>query len=66
MYHPFSIAETLKAAWNIFKKNFVTIIVYSIIAFVLLFVMGIVINILIPSGDFYPEMLASFVFLFIQ
>jgi len=66
MYHPFSIAETLKAAWNIFKKNFVTIIVYSIIAFLLIFIMGIVIGILIPTGDFYTEMLASLILLFIQ
>ncbi|WP_448700675.1 hypothetical protein ACFGVR_01625 [Mucilaginibacter sp. AW1-3] len=66
MYHPFSIAETITAAWNIFKKNFITIIVYSIIAFLLIFIMGIVIGILIPAGDFYTEMLASFILLFIQ
>jgi hypothetical protein len=66
MYHPFSVAETVKTAWDIFKKNFVTIIVYSVIAFLLIFIMGIVIGLLIPSGDFYTEMLASFILVFIQ
>jgi len=66
MYHPFSIAETIKTAWDIFKKNFVTIIVYSIIAFFLVFVMGIIIGLFIPQRDFYTEMLASFILLFIQ
>lgn len=32
MYHPFSIAETIKTAWNILKKNFVPLVVYSAIS----------------------------------
>lgn len=36
MYHPFSIAETFKTAWNVTKKNFLTIIIYSAIVTVLL------------------------------
>ena len=32
MYHPFSIAETLKTAWNILKKNFIPLVVYSAIS----------------------------------
>ena len=40
MYHPFSVAETTKTAWTIFKKNFATIIVYSIAASFLLLVLG--------------------------
>jgi len=66
MYHPFSIAETIKTAWDLFKKNFITIIVYSVIAFLLISVMGIIIGILIPEGDFYTEMFASFLLLLIQ
>jgi hypothetical protein len=34
MYHPFSIAETIKAAWNVIKKNYVSLIVFTIITFV--------------------------------
>jgi len=32
MYHPFSVAETIKTAWNVLKKNFVPLIVYSVIS----------------------------------
>lgn len=32
MYHPFSIAETIKSAWNIIKKNYISLIVYSIMS----------------------------------
>jgi hypothetical protein len=32
MYHPFSIGETVKGAWNILKKNFVPLVVYSAIS----------------------------------
>ena len=32
MYHPFSVAETIKTAWNVLKKNFVPLVVYSVIS----------------------------------
>jgi uncharacterized membrane protein len=35
MYHPFSVAETIKTAWHVLKKNFATISVYSLIVFLL-------------------------------
>lgn len=38
MYHPFSINETIKTAWDITKKNFLTIIVYSAVVAVILVV----------------------------
>ncbi|OOQ61815.1 hypothetical protein [Mucilaginibacter pedocola] len=38
MYHPFSVAETLKSSWDFLVKNLATIVVYSIIS---LLVMGI-------------------------
>ncbi|HVW95090.1 MAG TPA: hypothetical protein VHA56_03895 [Mucilaginibacter sp.] len=34
MYHPFSVTETLSIAWHVLKKNFATIAVYTLIAFV--------------------------------
>jgi len=40
MYHPFSVAETIKTAWNVLKKNFATITVYSVIAFAIVFISG--------------------------
>jgi len=43
MYHPFSVAETIKTAWNVLKKNFATISVYSVIAFVIVFISGFIV-----------------------
>ncbi|MDR3693858.1 hypothetical protein [Mucilaginibacter sp.] len=39
MYHPFSIADTLKASWGVLRKNFITLIIYSVIS---LFVYGFI------------------------
>ncbi len=33
MYHPFSIADTIKTAWNVIKKNYISLIVYTIATF---------------------------------
>jgi len=50
MYHPFSVLETLKTAWYIFKKNFPTISVYSLFAFLIVILFGFFIyNILADS-----------------
>lgn len=66
MYHPFSVADTIKTAWDIFKKNFVTIIVYSVIAFFMISILGILVGLLIPTDNFYIGILASFILVFIQ
>lgn len=66
MYHPFSVAETLKDAWNIFKKNFITIIVYSVIVFLILAVLAFVVEFFVPPNSYYLDMLASFIMLFVQ
>ena len=33
MYHPFSIAETIRTAWNIIKKNYIILIVFTMVTF---------------------------------
>jgi hypothetical protein len=40
MYHPFSVAETIKTAWDILKKNFSVIAVYSLVAFCIILGFG--------------------------
>ncbi len=40
MYHEFSVVETLKGSWSLLKKNFVIILVFSIISFLIVFVLG--------------------------
>jgi hypothetical protein len=66
MYHPFSVAETTKTAWIIFKKNFVTIIVYSFISFLLLSVLGFITGYVISPKDFTGKMIVSFIMIFVQ
>ncbi|RVU02803.1 hypothetical protein EOD41_02365 [Mucilaginibacter limnophilus] len=70
MYHPFSIIETLKTSWHIFKNNFVTIIVYSAVAFILLTILTVAIAFTFTSDadtdDFTTTMIISFIIIFIQ
>ncbi|HWZ13820.1 MAG TPA: hypothetical protein VNW95_01180 [Mucilaginibacter sp.] len=50
MYHPFSVTETLRISWSVLKKNFSTIAVYSLLAFLTVVVFGFVIyNLLTDS-----------------
>jgi len=50
MYHPFSVAETIRIAWIIIKRNFPTIAVYSLLSCVIVLVFGFVIyNIITDS-----------------
>jgi uncharacterized membrane protein len=50
MYHPFSVTETLRISWSVLKKNFSTIAVYSLLAFLIVVVFGFVIyNLLTDS-----------------
>jgi hypothetical protein len=66
MYHPFSVVETIKSAWNIFKKNFVTIIVYSVIAFFLLTILGVIISFVYSPTNFAGTMFVSFLLIWVQ
>ena len=66
MYHPFSVAETVKTSWEIMKKNFVTIIVYSFISFVLLSILGVIITLIISPEQFTGTMIVSLLLLFVQ
>src|ERR1700743_3317579 len=66
MYHPFSVAETTKTAWHIFRKNFVTIIVYSIISFILLSILAVLTEFIITSDSFTAKMIISFILIFVQ
>lgn len=50
MYHPFSVTETISISWNILRKNFAIIAVYSIIAFVIILIFGFIIYDLITDS----------------
>ncbi|RFZ84876.1 hypothetical protein DYU05_04525 [Mucilaginibacter terrenus] len=68
MYHPFSVGETLKTSWDLLKKNFAVIIIYSILSFLLLIVIGVIISFTYsPSEkDFAGTMIVSFIGIFVQ
>src|SRR6201986_433068 len=66
MYHPFSVADTIKTAWYIFKRNFITIIVYSVISFILLFLLGLLIEMLFSPEAFAGKMFVSFLLILTQ
>jgi len=66
MYHQFSVVETIETSWNIFKKNFITIIVYSFIAFILLAVLEGVIEYIIAPEEFTGKMIFWLLLIFVQ
>lgn len=66
MYHPFSIADTIKTAWNIIKRNFITIIIYSALAVVLLVVIQGVNFIFNATEDLALQVMLFFLLLLMQ
>jgi hypothetical protein len=66
MYHPFSVAETVKAAWDIMKKNFIVIIVYSVISFILLSVLAFIIGFVVSPEEFLGKTLVAFILIIVQ
>ena len=66
MYHPFSVAETVKTAWKIFTKNFITIMVYSFASTFLLLILGAVVEFVIAPEDFAVKMLVTLAIVLIQ
>jgi hypothetical protein len=66
MYHPFSIIGTLKTSWHILKANFIVIIVFSIISFILLGIVGTVIEVLFATEGFVQTMLLFLIEVVIQ
>lgn len=66
MYHPFTISETIKTAWDILKKNFVTVIIYSAITFTLLAIIRYGNEFLNTEDDFTAKCILFIVVMFIQ
>lgn len=66
MYHPLSIPDVLNTSWYIFKRNFVVIAVFSLLSIILLFVLGIIIQVLISPEEFLGRMMVSFLIILTQ
>lgn len=65
MYHPFSVGETLKTSWGIFRKNFVTIIVFSVLSIFIVFVASLLYQ-FTDQQSFISELIIAFIVLLIQ
>ncbi len=66
MYHPFSIAETFKTAWEVTKKNFLTIIIYSAIVTVVVWVVQNFNDLVDFGTDPFTQFLIFLVLMIIQ
>ncbi|GAA4315027.1 hypothetical protein GCM10023149_11460 [Mucilaginibacter gynuensis] len=51
MYHPFSVIETIKTSWDILRKNFIPLIIYSVITLLIYKGVKIVTFIIFPDDD---------------
>jgi len=66
MYHPFTIASSLNTAWGIFKRNFVTIIVYSVVTTFIVGILTIIFGVFFTSQNFYADMFVSLLIIVFQ
>ncbi|MCJ8209620.1 hypothetical protein MUY27_07855 [Mucilaginibacter sp. RS28] len=66
MYHPFTIAETLKSAWSVIKKNYITLLVYSVISLVLYKVIEVVTSFILVFDNYYSQLIETFVMMLVQ
>ncbi len=66
MYHPFSVLETIKVSWDIFKKNAATIIVYSVVSFILLAVLTVLVQFIFLPEEFVAKMMVYLFLIFTQ
>jgi hypothetical protein len=66
MYHHFSISDTIKTSWYLFKRNFITIIVFSVISYIILQLLEVMIELTISSEAFAGKMLVGFLLVLSQ
>lgn len=66
MYHPFSVADTIKTAWDIIKKNFVTVIIFSALAVVALIIIQLINFLFNATSDFTIQIILFLLLLLMQ
>lgn len=66
MYHPFSIAETIKAAWDVIKKNYISLIIYSIVSFVLFQIISFITSIFFFFDNTYSKIFIVLLMMLVQ
>ena len=66
MYHPFSVPDILKTSWYLFKRNFVTIIVFSVISYIILQLLEVMVELILSPEAFAGKMIVGFFLVFAQ
>lgn len=66
MYHLFSVSDTIKTAWYIFKRNFITIMVFSVISYIILQLLELMIELIISPDEFAGRMAIGLLFVLAQ
>ncbi len=66
MYHPFSIAATFKTAWDVTKKNFLAIVIYSAIVSVVWIAVQFFNDFADVSSDNFTKFLVFLILIIIQ
>ena len=66
MYHPFTIADTLKITWDVLKKNFSIFVVYSIISLVVYSVINFLTTYIFVDDSIISQLINLFFQMLIQ
>lgn len=66
MYHPFSIAETIKTAWDVIKKNYISLIVYSVISLICYEIISFFTGFIVVYDNQYSQVAFVFFMMLVQ
>jgi hypothetical protein len=66
MYHPFSIAETIKTAWDVIKKNYIPLIVYSVISLICYEIISFFTGFIVVYDNQYSQVAFVFFMMLVQ
>lgn len=66
MYHPFSIVETIKAAWGVIKKNYISLIIYSVISLILFQIISFITSLFFFFDNTYSKIIVVLLMMLVQ
>ncbi len=66
MYHPFSITQTIATAWSVLKKNFITLVVYSLASLFVNELMDFLSNFIFVDNGRLGEFIVIFIQMVVQ
>jgi hypothetical protein len=66
MYHPFSIADTIRTAWDVIKKNYVSLIVYSVISLIFYEIISFFTGFIVVYDNQYSQLVFVFFMMLVQ